>query len=95
MDTKAVVYKLREMAGEAESLHELKQAVLAFASEIEFGGITQEKWDEAIENARFMLDEYKKIPTGMFGAMNISATIARYDQGERTTELYEELEGIE
>jgi hypothetical protein len=56
---------------------------------------TDERWKSAIENARFMLEEYKKIPNGIFGAMNIANIIARYDSGERTKELLEELEGIE
>lgn len=55
----------------------------------------EERWSEAIDNARFMLGEYKKIPYGAFGAMNIANMIARYDRGERTEELLEELEAIQ
>lgn len=54
-----------------------------------------ERWNAAIDNARFMLEEYKKIPAGIFGATMIASAIARYDSGERTNELLEELEGIE
>ncbi|WP_178381953.1 hypothetical protein [Paenibacillus sp. P32E] len=55
----------------------------------------QVRWTSAIDNARFMLEEYKKIPVGIFGAMNIANVIARYDRGERTQDLLEELEAIE
>jgi hypothetical protein len=53
------------------------------------------RWEDAIANAKFMLEEYKKIPTGGFGAITITQTIIRYENGERTDELLEELEGIE
>ncbi len=53
------------------------------------------RWDDAIKNARFMLEEYKKIPAGAFGAMHIASTIVRYDSGDRSNELLEELESIE
>lgn len=56
--------------------------------------IPQERWDEAIKNARFMMGEYKQIPTGMFGATTIALAISRYENGERTNELLEELESI-
>ncbi|MEK3673549.1 hypothetical protein [Paenibacillus sp. FSL R10-2771] len=55
----------------------------------------EERWSTAIDNARFMLEEYKKIPYGAFGAMNIANVIARYDRGERTEDLLEELEAIQ
>ncbi|CAM4098788.1 hypothetical protein PAAL109150_09840 [Paenibacillus alkaliterrae] len=57
--------------------------------------ITQEQWHAVMDNAKFMLEEYKKIPTGMFGAINIANAISRYENGERTKELYEELKSIE
>lgn len=57
--------------------------------------IPETRWDEAINNARFMLEEYKKIPVGGLGGIIIAQAIARYENGERTTELLEELESIE
>lgn len=53
------------------------------------------RWTEAINEARYMLVEYTKIPTGMFGANEISILIFRYENGDRTMELLEELEGIQ
>ncbi|WP_168928839.1 hypothetical protein [Paenibacillus dokdonensis] len=55
----------------------------------------ENRWNEAIDNARFMFDEYKKIPAGIFGAIHIAGAIERYDRGERTLELLEDLESIE
>lgn len=55
---------------------------------------SDDRWDKAIENARFMLEEYKHIPSGIFGATAISLAISRYDNGERTSELLDELESI-
>lgn len=54
-----------------------------------------DRWKEAIKEARFMLVEYTKIPTGMFGATGINILIFRYENGERTMELLEALEGIQ
>lgn len=53
------------------------------------------RWDAAIKNARFMLEEYKQIPVGVFGAIGIAQTIDRYDRGERTPELLSDLEAIQ
>lgn len=54
-----------------------------------------ERWKTAIGNAEIMFEEYKKIPTGIFGAISIACVIDRYKSGERTKELLEELESIE
>lgn len=62
---------------------------------VDAGEDYDKRWNAAIENARFMLNEYKQIPAGAFGAMNIAQTIARYESGERSLELLEELEGIQ
>jgi len=57
--------------------------------------VTQEQWDEAVKDAKEVLEMYKEIPSGIFGAMNISEVLARYDRGERTKELYEDLKSIQ
>ncbi|MFC5649847.1 hypothetical protein ACFPYJ_12080 [Paenibacillus solisilvae] len=41
------------------------------------------RWKDTVYNARFMLEEYKKVPLGIFGAINKANLIARYDSGER------------
>lgn len=53
-----------------------------------------ERWDKAIRHAREMLEIYKEIPTGVFGALLIQNAISRYENGERTKYLLVELEGI-
>lgn len=55
----------------------------------------ENRWDDAINNAKFMLEEYKNIPAGAFGAINIANAIGRYENGERTEELLNELESIQ
>ena len=57
--------------------------------------ITQESWDYEVERAKEMLEVYKTIPMGFFGASHIAQTIARYESGERSQDLYETLESIE
>ena len=55
----------------------------------------EERWRIAIERAREALAIYRSIgPVGYFGATMISLDIQRYDDGERTDDLLEELEGI-
>jgi hypothetical protein len=56
----------------------------------------QKRWDEAIENAKFFEVEYQKIPAGALAlAITIRPAIKRYEDGERTEELLELLEGIQ
>lgn len=56
----------------------------------------KERWEKAIEYAREMLSEYRSIgPAGIFGCCFISESIRRYEDGERSQELLEELESIE
>lgn len=57
--------------------------------------LTEERWTAAVNNANFMLKEYQNIPTGTFGAITIAQTISRYENGERTKELLDDLEAIE
>lgn len=54
-----------------------------------------ERWKAAIEHAELYLDLYKKEPMGVFGAMNISNAISRYEDGDRSERLLEELEQIQ
>jgi len=56
--------------------------------------ITNEDWEYEINRAKEMLEVYKSIPTGLFGATIISQSIERYENGERTEDLYENLKNI-
>lgn len=53
------------------------------------------RWQAAISRAQEYLEIYKSIPTGIFGATIIAHNISRYENGERTPELLDELENIE
>lgn len=60
----------------------------------------EERWQKAIEHAREMLELYKKIPTGIFGALHyikmmIRQSISLYGAGDRSEALLEALEGIQ
>lgn len=55
----------------------------------------ENRWEKAIKHAREMLELYKTIPTGLFGAMMIQAKIDLYEKGDRSEALLEELESIE
>lgn len=57
--------------------------------------MSEERWEEAVKHARTMLEIYKEIPTGIFGATLIAKAITRYEDGEKTNELLEELESFE
>jgi len=54
----------------------------------------QARWDKAITHAREMLEIYKGIPAGAFGATMIARDIANYERGDRNQELLDDLEGI-
>ena len=56
--------------------------------------MTDERWQKAINHAREMLEEYKKIPTGIFGALTIQEDIRLYENGDRSEALLESLEDI-
>lgn len=72
-----------------------KNDIFEMTYELEPEEITQEQWDYVVDVAKFMLDEYKKIPTGAFGAMNIELMVNRYENGERSHELYDEMNGLD
>lgn len=57
---------------------------------------TEERWKAAIDNAIFFEKAYKETPMGHL-ALNIviRPAIARYEAGERSEDLLEELESIE
>lgn len=57
--------------------------------------ITQEMWDTAVSHAKEMLEVYKTIPTGMFGASTIAHSISLYEQGDRGIALYNSLINID
>lgn len=95
MDMKKVIERLKEISNHGIQTAELDEYIAELEKELEAETITDEQWDSVMENARFMLIEYKKIPNGMFGAINIANAINRYENGERTKELYEELESIQ
>lgn len=54
----------------------------------------QERWGKAIAHARTMLEGYKAVPAGMFGAFMIAQSIKLYEDGDRSDALLEDLEGM-
>jgi hypothetical protein len=57
---------------------------------------TRERWEKAYERAKEYLGYYKDIgPAGIIGAMIICQKIQRYEAGDRSEALLEELEAIE
>lgn len=54
----------------------------------------EERWDAAVAYAREMLEVYKEIPNGMFGAISIQTKIGLYEEGDRSEALLLALEGI-
>lgn len=57
--------------------------------------ITEEQWQEAERHAKEYQNLYMMTPTGMIGAVIISALLRRYNNGERTEDLYERMMEIE
>ena len=54
----------------------------------------ENRWKKAIAHAREMLEIYKQIPAGIFGALAISCDISLYENGDRSAALLESLERI-
>jgi len=54
----------------------------------------RKQWEQAIKYARKMLEEYKKIPGGLLGAVAIQSDISLYENGDRSEALLESLESI-
>lgn len=57
--------------------------------------ISEEDWKNAYGHAQTFLALYEFTPYGAFGASFIKGLIARYDNGERTEELYLAMISIE
>jgi len=57
--------------------------------------INKERFKKAYEYAKLMLEEYKCIQTGMFGAISIQHDIDLYEKGDRSDALLESMEGIQ
>jgi hypothetical protein len=55
----------------------------------------EKRWEVAVANAREMLEAYKEIPTGVFGALMIQRDIDLYEAGDRSEALLESLEKTE
>jgi hypothetical protein len=53
-----------------------------------------ERWQRAVERAREILEIYKSIPTGIFGAMMIQQDLNLYESGDRSEALLKSLENI-
>lgn len=52
-------------------------------------------WEEAKIHFYFMMKEYEKIPSGALALLIVFYPLAeRYESGERTKELYEEMMNV-
>lgn len=60
-------------------------------------GITDDEWKKAIEYLNMLILEYTAIgPAGMFGLAGVLSPLkVRYEKGERTKELYDEIMACE
>ncbi len=58
-------------------------------------GATIEEWEEAVRNARRarikLLESSSKLRADWYGIDTLDSLIARYEQGERTKHLYEDM----
>lgn len=60
-------------------------------------GVTDEEWKKAIEHLDMLILMYASIgPTGMFGLAGVLSPLKkRYEEGERTKELYDAIMACE
>lgn len=52
---------------------------------------TKEEWEKAVENIKWLRNEAQLIPTGMFYVAECNRMLREYEQGNRTDELFEEM----
>ena len=57
----------------------------------------EEQFHGALSSAKEVHERYKALPigNGWFGVQMIQALLTRYDEGERTDELLNEMESVE
>lgn len=54
-------------------------------------GHSEEEWEKAVENIRFLRNEAKKILMGSFYVTQCDRMLREYEQGNRSDELFEEM----
>lgn len=54
-------------------------------------GHSEEEWEKAVENIRFLRNEAKKILMGSFYVAQCDRMLREYEQGNRSDELFEEM----
>lgn len=80
---------------------QVKEAVTGILEELKgitIGEATEDnlEWPEAVEHLTTLMEEYAKIgPAGMFGIRIMTPLKVRYDNGERTKELYADIMATE
>lgn len=52
---------------------------------------TEEEWKKAVENIKWLRDEARLIPMGMFYVAECNRMLREYEQGNRSDELFEEM----
>lgn len=57
----------------------------------EQGGHSEEEWEEAVRNVKYLKIEAMLIPTGFFYVASCNRMLKQYEAGDRSDELYEEM----
>lgn len=57
----------------------------------EQGGHSEEEWEKALQNIKFMKSEAQCIPMGFIYVAECNRMLRQYEQGDRSDELYEEM----
>lgn len=55
------------------------------------GGHTDEEWEKAVENVKMLRSMALSIPTGFFYIAGCNKMLQRYESGDRSEELFEEM----
>ena len=56
---------------------------------------TAQEWEEAVENVRSVRHLYLTIPAGIFGATFLQSLLTRYEEGDRSQDLFESMMSAE
>ena len=59
-----------------------------------YGGIMDKNWEDALQNVNVMMGYASEIPMGFFYVAECKRMIRQYNNGDRSDELYEEMQNL-
>jgi hypothetical protein len=74
-----------------DAINRISKLTTLSAEESKQGGHSEEEWEKALQNIKFMKSEAQMIPMGFFYVAECNRMLKQYEHGNRSDELYEEM----